>query len=639
MLRRKPLEPPAESELHRSLTAVDLILYGVGCSVGAGIYALIGIGANLAGPAITLSFLACGTACIFTSLAYAEFASRIPVTGSAFVYAYCTFGEFIGWLIGWNLTLGYGFTASVTARSWAEYMAALLIGITEKWSGDASGLEYLTKLPIPYTDMTCSPLSIVVVALCTVILMGGAKDSSRFNNFMTVLNIGVLLVVVLAGVLTESVHLDNLIPFAPQGVRGIAQGAGLVFFAFIGFDMVACLSEEVVNPERNMPLGIVGSLIISAALYIVVSGVIIGMAPIELLGGDVPITNALLANACCTHEQQLTIDAVQVCINTACSPVLYRLLAFGSRFVSIGASFALTSATFVGMMGQPRIFYSMAQDGLLFPIFAKVDSVTKVPKAGILITGIIVATLACLVELEALANMISLGTLMVFTFVDAAVIILRLRPWHQPVSVPSASNRAFVLHTPTRTPTTPSGAHQSPQLEALLSAGRWVRAARGNHVRDNGSKPTWLVILFTMSSLLASVCAREDWSGTIQIGCGILALFATTSLMILPRSDPPTTFQCPLVPVVPLLGIAANCYMMGALPTEAWLFTLLWVTIGVILYFSYGIKHSVLGKEQAKLIPTIIKVAEEFTPLNLARTQSFYESTTLLRPFNSVVPT
>jgi len=638
MLRRKPLEPPAESELQRSLTAVDLILYGVGCSVGAGIYALIGIGANLAGPAITLSFLACGIACIFTSLAYAEFAARIPISGSAFVYAYCTFGEFIGWLIGWNLTLGYGFTASVTARSWAEYLAALMIGIVEKWQGNTTALHYLTKMPIPFTDTTCAPLSLVVVALCTFILMAGAKDSSRFNNFMTVLNIGILLFVVLAGVFTESIELDNLIPFAPTGVRGIAQGAGLVFFAFIGFDMVACLSEEVINPGRNMPLGIVGSLVISAMLYILVSGVIIGMAPIELLGGEVPITNALLANSCCTHEQQLASDAAQVCLSTSCSPVLYRVLAFGSRFVSIGAIFALTSATFVGMMGQPRIFYSMAQDGLLFPIFAQVDSVTKVPTAGILITGVIVATLACLVELEALANMISLGTLMVFTFVDAAVIILRLRPWLRPVPVPSASNRAFILQTPVRTPTTPSRVHNSPQLEALLSIGRWVKSARGQHVRDNGSKPTWLVLLFTLSSLGGSVCAREEWGGTIPLGCGIVALFATIGLTVLPRSDPPETFQCPLVPIVPLLGIAANCYMMGSLPTQAWFFTLLWVIIGVLIYFSYGIKHSVLGKELEKeilLVPEHHTEAKESTPLTLSRTLS-YDTATLIPPFNSM---
>jgi APA family basic amino acid/polyamine antiporter len=636
MLRRKPLEPSAESELHRSLTAVDLILYGVGCSVGAGIYALIGIGANLAGPAITVSFLACGLACVFTSLAYAEFAARIPVTGSAFVYAYCTFGEFVGWLIGWNLTLGYGFTASVTARSWAEYLAALIVGMVEKYDGDANAnaLKFLTKLPLPFTDLTCSPLSIVVVALCTVILMGGAKDSSRFNNFMTVLNISVLLFVVLAGLFTDSVDLDNLTPFAPHGIHGIAQGAGLVFFAFIGFDMVACLSEEVVDPERNMPLGIVGSLVISAALYILVSGVVIGMAPIQLLGGDVPITNALLANACCTHEQQLASDAVQVCLSTSCSPVMYRILAFGSRFVSIGAIFALTSATFVGMMGQPRIFYSMAQDGLLFPIFAKVDSITMVPTQGILITGVIVATLACFVDLEALANMISFGTLMVFTFVDAAVIILRLRPWQRPVNIPSPSNRAFVLQTPTRSLPRPSLVPRSPRIDALGYAGRWVKSSRGNHVQDNGSKPTWLVLLFTMSMLVASACARADWGGTIPLGCGIMAIFSTIGLLVLPQSEPPGTFQCPFVPIFPLMGIAANCYMMGALPAQSLLYTLLWVMIGVAIYFSYGMEHSILGREEEKGLISKQRLAEdEMTSLNhQAKSTKSYDAMTLLPP-------
>ena len=601
LFRRKPLEPPSESQLCRSLTAVDLVLYGVGCSVGAGIYCLIGIGANLAGPAISLSFLACGTACIFTSLAYAEFAARIPVTGSAYVYAYVTFGEFWGWLVGWNLTLGYGFSASVVARSWAEYVVTFVRGIIQRRFGMKSPalqlLTYMTRMPLPsFGDAyTISPLSMVVVAFCTFILLNGVRDSSRFNNFMTVLNVSVLGFVVLAGLFSGSVEADNLTPFAPHGLAGIARGAGLVFFAFIGFDMVACLSEEVVNPERNMPLGIVGSLVISAALYIVVSAITIGMAPAALLGGDVPITNALLANGCCTHEQQLQADGAATCLLSTCSPVAHAVLKIGSRFVSIGAIFALTSATFVALMGQPRIFYSMAQDGLLFPIFAYIHPVTKVPTAGIIVTGVVAAVLACFIDLEALANVISLGTLMVFTFVDAAVIILRLRPWQRPVRVTSHS---YLLKTP------PMSRH--PSLQQLASRHERVRSGAslltqlfGKRARDNGSKPTYLVLAFTILVLVGSVAMRMEWNRNVPLSCFIASTLCGLVLMALPRSQPPDTFQCPWVPLIPLLGIFCNAYMMGSLPSDAWLLTSGWLLLGAGLYFGYGIYNSKLGLEAA----------------------------------------
>jgi APA family basic amino acid/polyamine antiporter len=588
MLRRKPLEPPAESQLKRTLNAVDLILYGVGSSVGAGIYCLIGIGAELAGPAITVSFLCCGLACVFTSLAYAEFAARIPVTGSAYVYAYTTFGEVWGWLVGWNLTLGYGFAASVVARSWAAYVAMWLTSMAQEfgWATFESGLVYLTKFPV-YGNYTCSPLSIVIVALSTWILKSGAKESSKFNNVMTCFNIGVLMVVVLAGI--PVISMDNLDPFVPTGFSGVASGAGLVFFAFIGFDMVACMSEEVVDPARNMPIGIVGSLIVSAGIYIAISLVVVGMAPISLLGGEVPITNALLANGCCSHEQQLAQNAAAVCLRNICSPVLHPIQLMSSRFVSAGAIFALTSATFVGLMGQPRIFYSMAKDGLLFPIFGEVNPETHVPTAGILITGFICAVLACFVDLQVLATVISLGTLLVFTFVDAAVIILRLRPWHQHRSL---SERAFVLQTPPMSRVSSANAMSSALSPSRTSAR--AHLLRSRSVRENGSKPTMLVTSFAVSMLLLSIGIRDSWPRPIMWSSGMLSVVFSILLMMLPRSDPPETFKCPLVPLVPLLGMGANLFMAGALPTTSWILAMIWMFLGLVLYFAYGIHHSTL---------------------------------------------
>jgi basic amino acid/polyamine antiporter, APA family len=593
--RRKPLETSLESQLKRTLTSVDLLLYGVGSSVGAGIYCLVGIGAGLAGPAITVSFGLCGLACVWTSLAYAEFAARIPVTGSAYVYAYTTLGELWGWLVGWNLTLGYGFAASVVARSWAEYVATGCRSIAPRldafWgtSNIESSINYWTKFPV-YGHYTCSPLSVVIVALSTWILTSGAKESSNFNNAMTCLNIGVLLLVVITGI--PMIEIDNLIPFFSSGVSGVSSGAGLVFFAFIGFDMVACMSEEVIDPSRNMPIGIVGSLLVSAVIYISVSLVVVGMAPIRLLGGEVPITNALLINGCCTHEQQLMTDSLSTCLNNNC-PAIHTLQLFSSRIVGLGAIFALTSATFVGLMGQPRIFYSMAKDGLLFPIFGEVDPVTKVPTAGIIITGITCALFACFVDLQVLATVISLGTLLVFSFVDAAVIILRLRPWHEHVQL---SERTFLFQTPV---VSRHNSNDDSVTTSSLATYDWIAGVlQSESVHDNGSKPTLVVTLFAIFTLLLSFGVRDSWPTFILWIFGSLIFICTGIIVRFPRSNPPETFTCPWVPMIPLMGMGANLFMAGALSASSWTLIMIWMGLGLVVYLFYGIHHSSLNKEE-----------------------------------------
>ena len=262
--------------LHRRLGLTDLIFYGVGCSVGAGIYSLVGLGARRAGPAVAASLALCGGACCATALSYAEWSARVPAAGSAYVFTYAAFGEIWAWMVGWNLTLGYSISAAVVARSWAEYV----VGFVQGWWGiDAALIEHwTTKVPLSgwnhgITDdnhddtYTCCPLAMVIVALCTAILVTGAKESTRFNTAMTILNLAVLVSVwILAA---PVVRTDNLVPFLPHGVAGLAQGAGLVFFSYLGFDMVACLSEEVKQPERNMPIGIVGSLLVTMVIYVV----------------------------------------------------------------------------------------------------------------------------------------------------------------------------------------------------------------------------------------------------------------------------------------------------------------------------------------------------------------------------------
>ena len=625
---------PTKATLRRTLTLADLILYGVGCSVGAGIYCLVGLGAEIAGPAIALSFALCGMACVFTALAYGEFAARIPITGSACklfvvlhayvhflhnislcpiffhmhfldVYAYVTFGEFVAWLVGWSLTLNYAFSASVVARSWGEYLAAFLRGLPYFQSRGLK-LSWLTRMHLGWVPFipetyTCSPLSIVIVAICTAVLVTGAKESSRFNNAMTVLNLAMLGFVVVAGVGSGTVEGDNLIPFFPEGFGGVLRGSGLVFFAFIGFDMVACLSEEVISPERNMPMGIVGTLAATTAIYVSVTLVVIGMAPFDLLGGDVPIVNALLANGCCTHDEQL-LDASsgEQCLNQSCSPIIRPILLYGSRMVSFGAIFGLTTGTFTSLMGQPRIFYRMAMDGLLYKIFAKINPRTQVPTEGILLTGVLCSALACFVYLDALANLISLGTLAVFTFVDAGVIILRMRP-AEDLDISEGDMYSTELNDAANFPSEYNDFVQEGFEESLweMILSKYRRYTSGS-VESNGNQPTILSVVFTLSAILASMSYNSEWSTLIPIVCLALAAYSAIALILLPKSAPPDTFQCPYVPVVPLIGLACNGYMMGSLPMSSWQFMILWLILGILVYFAYGVRNSVLGKESEK---------------------------------------
>ena len=281
-----------------------------------GIYSLVGIGAQTAGPAISVSFGLCGVACCFTSLSYAEFAARIPMAGSAYTFTYVSFGELAGWLVGWNLTLGYAVSAAAVARSWAVYVAGFVQGVVTTTDDDGGGgrggvlptvvtlldalLQWLVKAPVPTLGSrdaeaaeatTCCPLAALVIVLCTLVLISGAKESARFNTIMTILNLSVLTFVVVAGLLTGSVRWDNLglttfsdaeedtatatattssysaSFFGTNGFDGVGRAAGLVFFSYLGFDMVSCLSEEVINPEKNMPIGTLSLFLFYIYIY------------------------------------------------------------------------------------------------------------------------------------------------------------------------------------------------------------------------------------------------------------------------------------------------------------------------------------------------------------------------------------
>lgn len=410
---------------------------------------------------------------------------------------------------------------------------------------------------------------------------------------MTVLNIAVLMVVILSGLLSNSVDIDNLSPFLPHGMKGLVSGAGLVFFAFIGFDMVASLSEEVVHPERNMPIGIVGSLVVSTLLYVVVALVVVGMAPISILGEKVPVVRALLANACCNHEQQLGNVTPETCLSE-CEHVTRPLLARAGQFVSVGAIMGLTASCFTSLMGQPRILYSLARDRLIPPIFATVDPETRVPRAGILATGGVSAFLACFVPLDALANLISLGTLMVFTFVDAGVILLRLR--------------SLQSHFHPPPPLKHVGGASSTFPPVVSIPGNKRLAHHYDPIRHKDEQVVILISIFTGSVLGMSLCLSHFYHTVVAtlFSCLIVlsayAIATSSDTWSIPTTSTGTNtrpFQCPFVPIFPLAGILANTYMMGSLPLSSWFLCLVWLSLGIGFYFCYSLHHSVLGKSSS----------------------------------------
>jgi amino acid transporter len=501
--------------------------------------------------------------------------------------SYVAFGEILAWCVAWFLILGYGFTASVVARAWADYCGDLLIKICQLPAIDIPTfwLERLTEWHIfgESVHYSFSLLSTVIIGLNTWILLRGVQDSAAFSNAITIMNVSMLVLVLTAGLLSGSIEIDNLTPFVPNHASSVLQGAGLVFFAFIGFDMVASLSEEVVNPERNMPIGIVGSLIATTFIYVSVSLAVVGMAPVDLLGETVPIINALLVNAYCTHEQQLQEDANQICLGQDNKVLLKPVLAFVAGIVEYGAIFGLMVSCFTSLMGQPRIFYRMAQDGLWPSVFAEVDPETQVPRFGIKITGVLTAFLACFVPLDALANLISLGTLMVFTFVNAGVILLRVQ--NQAETVPTTK------------------AHPKPYQTTGFQESH--KKSHKSQNRAEARSVALYLVIYTASLTLGSVFFTKTASRSLGVTCLMISIVAAGFVTFTPRSwsfnndshsasSHEHQFHRPLVPGIPLAGIACNACMMGSLPVSSWLFCLVWLAIGVSFYFWYGIHHSKL---------------------------------------------
>jgi basic amino acid/polyamine antiporter, APA family len=471
-----------DQSLKRALGPINLVTLGIGAIIGAGIFVLTGqAAANYAGPAIVYSFILAGLACAFAGLCYAEFAAMIPIAGSAYTYGYATLGELFAWIIGWDLILEYLFAASTVAVGWSGYVVSFLRDLGINIPAEFTSAPYTHVTPPDaglnvwrlFTEGWSSTGAVLnlpamfIVGVITILLIIGISESASFNNVVVVIKITVVLLFIAFGM--AYINRENWEPFIPPaagegkfGWDGIVRGAGVIFFAYIGFDAVSTAAQETKNPQRDMPIGILGSLVICTILYIAVALVLTGIVNYTKL--NVP-------------------DPIAVGINEV-GPALAWL----RPVVKIGAIAGLSSVILVMLLGQPRIFYTMSKDGLLPPIFSVVHPKFRTPWLASAVTGVFAMAFAGLLPIGLLGELVSIGTLLAFAIVCAGVLVLRY-------------------------------------------------------------------------------------------------------------TDPerPRPFRTPLVPVVPVLGILACVYLMLGLPVDTWARLIIWMALGLAIYFLYGRRHSKVG--------------------------------------------
>ncbi len=493
-LLMKEASEESEHTLKRALGPINLITLGIGAVIGAGIFVLTGAAAaQFAGPAIVLSYVLAGVGCAFAGLCYAEFSSLIPIAGSAYTYGYATLGEIFAWIIGWDLILEYAFGAATVASGWSSTLVAFLqdYGISlppqicdtpgaiwvqheGRWAPlntiqpvlQSAGIDWHT---LPHQTAVFNLLALLAIAFVTTILVVGIKESATFNTTVVFIKLVAVLTFIAVAAAYALGHRDQvvhnwhpLVPanagaFGQYGWSGIARAAGVVFFAYIGFDAVSTAAQEAKNPQKDMPIGILGSLAICTVLYILVSGLLTGVVHYDRLNVGAPVSLAIRETG----------------------------IRWGSYVVNAGALAGLSTVMLVMLLGQSRVFYSMSRDGLLWQWAGEIHPRFRTPWKSSIIVGVFVGIFAALVPIGILGQLVSIGTLLAFIIVSAGVMVLRKR-----------------------------------------------------------------------------------------------------------RPDLPRPFKCPMVPFTPIMAILVSFLLMAALPGDTWIRLVVWLVIGMVIYFTYGRVHS-----------------------------------------------
>jgi basic amino acid/polyamine antiporter, APA family len=451
LFRRKSVtalqaEAASDHSLKRALGPLNLTALGIGAIIGTGIFVLTGtVAAQNAGPAVILSFVLAGIASIFAALCYSEFASLVPMAGSAYTYGYATLGEFVAWIIGWDLVLEYALSATTVAIGWSGYVVSFLndIGIHIPAHWQAARGTVVTLADGTTTTAILNLPAVFIIAVVTTLLVVGIKESASVNNVIVFIKLAVVVMFIV--MLIPHVNPENWHPFIPPntghrehfGFSGVVAGAAIVFFAYIGFDAVSTAAQEAKNPQRDMPIGIIGSLIICTVLYVVVAAIATGVVPYTEL--DVPAPIAKVAD--------------------------YAGLGAISSLIKLGAIAGLTSVILVQLLGQSRVFYSMSRDGLLPPFVRRIHPRFRTPYITSVVTGLAVAIPAAVLPVRDAAKLVSIGTLLAFVIVCTGVLVLRIR---EP-NLPRPFKTPFVWFV------APMGSLSAAYLMFYLDIETWVR--------------------------------------------------------------------------------------------------------------------------------------------------------------------
>ncbi|GAB2295989.1 Carnitine O-acetyltransferase mitochondrial [Dionaea muscipula] len=579
-------------QLAKALSVPHLIAIGVGSTIGAGVYILVGtVAREHSGPALTLSFLIAGIAAALSAFCYAELASRCPSAGSAYHYSYICVGESVAWLIGWALILEYTIGGSAVARGISPNLALL-------FGGENSLPIFLARQTIPGLDVVVDPCASILVLVVTGLLCVGIKESTFAQGIATFANVCAMFFVIIMGCY---LGFSNGWPgyklstgYFPFGVDGMLAGSATVFFAYIGFDSVASTAEEVKNPQRDLPLGIASALSICCALYMLVSVVIVGLVPYYAMDPDTPISSAFDSHG----------------------------MHWAAYVITVGAVTALCSTLMGSILPQPRILMAMARDGLLPSFFSDVNSKSQVPVKSTVVTGVVAAILAFFMDVSQLAGMVSVGTLLAFTMVAICLLILRyVTPDEAPIP---PSLQEFVDAVSVQdTGFTPNFDSLKDDAQPLLDKGVVAgfplilkQVVEGSYTLSDEKRRKiagWTIMLTCVGVLLlTSIASWVQLSSIIRLPlCGIGGALLLSGLIVLTSIDQDEArhsfghaggFICPFVPLLPIACILINVYLLINLGAGTWMRVSVWLLIGVVVYTFYGRTHSTL--KNAVYVPT-----------------------------------